>query len=68
MRLFEPRPLAFRCSCSHERVAAMLRMLWRTIFSTVLHRGRKLRISSPGPGARNLQRTSFLISQLRRRT
>lgn len=27
VRLFEPRPLAFHCSCSHERVAAMLRML-----------------------------------------
>jgi len=27
VRLFEPRPLAFRCSCSHKRVAAMLRML-----------------------------------------
>jgi molecular chaperone Hsp33 len=27
VRLFEPRSLAFRCSCSHERVAAMLRML-----------------------------------------
>jgi len=27
VRLFEPRPLAFHCSCSQERVAAMLRML-----------------------------------------
>ena len=27
VRLFDPRPLAFRCSCSHARVAAMLRML-----------------------------------------
>jgi molecular chaperone Hsp33 len=27
VRLFKPRPLAFRCSCSHARVAAMLRML-----------------------------------------
>ena len=27
VRMFEPRPLAFRCSCSHERVASMLRML-----------------------------------------
>jgi molecular chaperone Hsp33 len=27
VRLFEPRPLAFRCSCSLARVAAMLRML-----------------------------------------
>jgi molecular chaperone Hsp33 len=27
LRLFEPRPVSFRCSCSRERVAAMLRML-----------------------------------------
>jgi molecular chaperone Hsp33 len=27
VRMFEPRPLAFRCSCSHDRVATMLRTL-----------------------------------------
>jgi molecular chaperone Hsp33 len=27
IRLFEPRPVSFRCSCSSERVAGMLRML-----------------------------------------
>ena len=27
MRLFEPRPVSFRCSCSPDRVGAMLRML-----------------------------------------
>lgn len=27
IRLFEPRPVSFRCSCSGERVVAMLRML-----------------------------------------
>ena len=27
VRLFEPRPVSFRCSCSAERVSAMLRML-----------------------------------------
>jgi molecular chaperone Hsp33 len=27
VRVFEPRPVSFRCSCSIERVAAMLRML-----------------------------------------
>src|SRR5207302_1350785 len=27
IRLFEPRPVSFRCSCSNERVAAMLKML-----------------------------------------
>lgn len=29
VRLFEPRPLAFGCSCSRDRVAAMLRSLGR---------------------------------------
>jgi molecular chaperone Hsp33 len=27
IRLFDPRPVSFRCSCSRDRVAAMLRML-----------------------------------------
>ncbi len=27
VRVFDPRPVAFRCSCSRERVASMLRML-----------------------------------------
>ena len=27
IRLFDPRPVSFRCSCSSERVGAMLRML-----------------------------------------
>ena len=27
VRMFEPRPVSFRCSCSSERVGAMLRML-----------------------------------------
>lgn len=27
IRVFEPRPVSFRCSCSSERVGAMLRML-----------------------------------------
>jgi molecular chaperone Hsp33 len=29
VRLFEPRPLAFGCTCSRERVSAMLRSLGR---------------------------------------
>lgn len=29
IRLFEPRPVSFRCSCSKQRVVAMLRMLGR---------------------------------------
>ncbi len=27
LRLFEPQPVSFRCTCSHDRVTAMLRML-----------------------------------------
>lgn len=27
IRIFDPRPVSFRCSCTHERVSAMLRML-----------------------------------------
>jgi molecular chaperone Hsp33 len=27
VRLFDPRPVSFRCSCSPDRVSAMLRML-----------------------------------------
>lgn len=29
VRVFEPTPLSFRCSCSHQRVVGMLRMLGR---------------------------------------
>lgn len=36
LRLFDPSPLAFRCSCSASRVAAMLRMLGREEVDSVL--------------------------------
>lgn len=36
VRLFEPRPLAFGCSCSRERVAAMLRSLGRAELEATL--------------------------------
>ena len=36
VRLFDPRPLAFGCSCSRERVAAMLRSLGREEVETTL--------------------------------
>lgn len=40
VRLFDPRPLSFHCSCSHERVAAMLRMLgYDEIRSILAERG-----------------------------
>ncbi|MBD8897644.1 Hsp33 family molecular chaperone HslO [Rhodanobacter sp. DHG33] len=36
VRLFEPRPLAFGCSCTRDRVAAMLRSLGREELETTL--------------------------------
>jgi len=40
VRVFEPRPVAFRCSCSQERVTSMLRMLGRDeVHSIVEERG-----------------------------
>lgn len=36
VRLFSPRPLAFGCSCSRERVAAMLRSLGRAEVESAL--------------------------------
>jgi len=36
LRLFEARPLAFRCTCSRERTAAMLRALGYTELQTLL--------------------------------
>ncbi len=40
LRVFEPRPVYFRCSCSTERVTGMLRMLGRDeVRSVVAERG-----------------------------
>lgn len=40
LRVFEPRPVYFRCSCSRERVIGMLRMLGRDeVRSVVAERG-----------------------------
>jgi len=36
VRLFEPRPVSFRCSCSAERVSAMLRMLGYAEVNSIL--------------------------------
>lgn len=36
IRLFEERPTAFRCSCTHERVTAMLRLLGREEVQSIL--------------------------------
>ena len=36
LRLFEPQPLAFRCSCTRERVSDMLRMLGRAEVESIL--------------------------------
>lgn len=40
LRVFEPRPVYFRCSCSRERVVGMLRMLGRDeVRSVIAERG-----------------------------
>lgn len=40
LRVFEPKPVYFRCSCSPERVAGMLRMLGRDeVHSVIAERG-----------------------------
>jgi molecular chaperone Hsp33 len=36
IRLFEPRPVSFRCSCSSERVSSMLRMLGHAEVRSIL--------------------------------
>lgn len=36
IRLFEPRVMSFRCSCSHERVVNMLRLLGREEVMSIL--------------------------------
>jgi molecular chaperone Hsp33 len=45
VRLFEPRPLAFGCSCSRERVAAMLRSLGREeVEATLAEQGDRIEV------------------------
>ena len=45
VRLFEPRPLAFGCSCSRERVAAMLRSLGREeVEATLAEQGGRIEV------------------------
>ncbi|MDP1673311.1 MAG: Hsp33 family molecular chaperone HslO, partial [Burkholderiales bacterium] len=40
LRVFEPKPVYFRCSCSTERVTGMLRMLGRDeVHSVIAERG-----------------------------
>ncbi|MCE3000891.1 MAG: Hsp33 family molecular chaperone HslO [Betaproteobacteria bacterium] len=40
LRLFEPKPVCFRCTCTRERVAGMLRMLGRDeVHAIVAERG-----------------------------
>lgn len=41
LRVFDPRAVSFRCSCTHERVVGMLRMLGRDEVASILaERGR----------------------------
>lgn len=37
VRLFDSEPVSFRCSCSHERVAGVLRMLGHDEVQSILH-------------------------------
>lgn len=37
LRVFEPRPVSFRCSCTRERVAGMLRMIGYDEVKSILH-------------------------------
>jgi len=46
VRLFEPRPLAFGCSCSRDRVAAMLRSLGREeVEATLADQGGRIEVN-----------------------
>jgi molecular chaperone Hsp33 len=45
LRLFEPRPVSFRCSCSRERVAAMLRMLGYDEVQSILRERRDVEVT-----------------------
>ncbi len=44
VRLFEARPISFRCSCSRERVVAMLRMLGHAEVKTILQERDKVEV------------------------
>lgn len=45
VRLFEGRPMAFRCHCSHERVANALRMLGQDEVNDILQKEEIIKIS-----------------------
>jgi molecular chaperone Hsp33 len=42
VRIFDPRPVAFRCSCSRERVTSMLRMLGREEVQSIINEREKI--------------------------
>jgi molecular chaperone Hsp33 len=42
VRVFDPRPVAFRCSCSRERVTSMLRMLGREEVESIIAERQKV--------------------------
>lgn len=42
VRLFDPRPVAFRCSCTRERVTSMLRMLGREEVRSIIDERQKI--------------------------
>jgi molecular chaperone Hsp33 len=45
VRLFEPRPVSFRCSCSAERVGAMLRMLGYAEVRSILEERERVEVT-----------------------
>lgn len=45
IRLFEPRPVSFRCSCSSERVDSMLRMLGLAEVRSILAEREKVEVT-----------------------
>lgn len=44
VRVFDPRPVAFRCSCSRERVTSMLRMLGREEVQSIIEERRSVEV------------------------
>lgn len=44
VRLFDPRPVAFRCSCSRDRVTSMLRMLGREEVQSIIEERKSVEV------------------------
>lgn len=44
VRVFDPRPVAFRCSCSRDRVTSMLRMLGREEVQSIIEERKSVEV------------------------